>query len=315
MTECSRQTCFAPDTGCDLGHLDRSKCPAWKGSAPSGDSASDTEDLLLPWSGSALGVADLAFIGGRSKPIVIGIVGPQSAGKTTLLAAWYLLLGRGLFSNNRLRIAGSYTLTGWEAVANTLRWHPGQVPKFPPHTSSRGGRAPGLLHLSYRNEENRLKDVLFTDAPGEWFQKWAINRDSAESEGGRWVAEYADAFIVIADRDALSGPNLGPARGTFDVIANRLAAERGGRNVALVWTKSDFRVTPEVETAVRQSVKRRIPDSAEYSVSIMSSGDSDGTSFLAVLDWALGVKHLTPVLLDPESENSDPLFIVGSGGR
>jgi hypothetical protein len=160
-----------------------------------------------------------------------------------------------------------------------------------------------------------LKDVLFTDAPGEWFQKWAINRDSAESEGGRWVAEHADAFIVIADRDALSGPNLGPARGTFDVIANRLAAERGGRNVALVWTKADFTVIPEVETAVRQSVKRRIPDAAEYSVSIMSSGDSDGTSFLAVLDWALGVKHLTPVLLDPESGNSDPLFIVGSGGR
>jgi hypothetical protein len=144
MRECSRSTCFVPETVCDLGFLDRSKCPAWQGQiAPTSDNTGGADEVLLPWSGSALGLVDLGFVAGRAKPIVVGIAGAQSAGKTTLLAAWYLLLGRGLVNDGVRRFAGSYSLAGWEAVASALRWGPGQPPRFPPHTTSRGGRAPG----------------------------------------------------------------------------------------------------------------------------------------------------------------------------
>ena len=47
-----------------------------------------------------MGLVDLGFVTGRGKPIVVGIVGSQNAGKTTLLAAWYLLLGRGTRLNS-----------------------------------------------------------------------------------------------------------------------------------------------------------------------------------------------------------------------
>ena len=132
MKECPRRI-LAPDTGCDLGHLDRSKCPAWKGQTVAAEYEHNGDDeILLPWSGSALGLVDLGFIAGRAKPIVVGTVGPENAGKTTLLA-WYLLLGRGLGRSQNRRFAGSYSLAGWEAVASALRWSPGNQPSFPPH--------------------------------------------------------------------------------------------------------------------------------------------------------------------------------------
>lgn len=314
---CSRYTCFAPETTCDLGFLDRSKCSVWKGRdevlGAQGEAASD--ELLLPWSGSALGLADLGFVAGRRKPLVVGIAGPQNAGKTTLLAAWYLLVGRGLADSEKRRFAGSYSLAGWEAVASALRWAPGQPPSFPPHTSSRGGRAPGLLHLAFRDAESQARDYLFTDAPGEWFQKWAVNRDALQGEGARWVAEHADVFLLIADREALSGSHMGSARGSLQLLARRLAAERAARKVALVWTKSDVSVTPEIETAVREAVLGLMPDAAEFSVSIVPSvgGKSDkGQGLIELLDWTLEVRHKRLSLPPVIATSADPLFMFGA---
>ena len=210
MNSCSRTTCYAQECTCDLGFLDRVRCPAWQGRDDGATVQPEgaTEELLLPWSGSALGLIDLSFVAGPTKPLVVGIVGPQNAGKTTLLAAWYLLIGRGLTGSNKRRFAGSYSLAGWEAVASAFRWAPGQQPSFPPHTTSRGGRPPGLLHLAFRNADGDARGYLFTDAPGEWFPKWAVNRDAVDGEGARWVGEHADMFLLIAHREALSGSNI-----------------------------------------------------------------------------------------------------------
>ena len=171
---------------------------------------------------------------------MVGIAGPQNAGKTTLLGAWYLLIGRGALTDSERQFAGSYSLAGWEAVAGSLRWAPGQAPTFPPHTTSRSGRAPGLLHLAFREDDSfRPNDLLFTDAPGEWFQKWALDRDSAEAAGARWVADLADILLLVADREGLAGESMGAARNSIQLLARRMAAERRGRPIALVWTKSD----------------------------------------------------------------------------
>lgn len=314
---CSRPTCFAPETTCDLGLLDRSKCAAWKGrdevSGTQGEAASD--ELLLPWSGSALGLADLGFVAGRQKPLVVGIAGPQNAGKTTLLAAWYLLIGRGLAGTEKHRFAGSYSLAGWEAVASALRWTPGQQPSFPPHTTSRGGRAPGLLHLAFRGAERQTRDYLFADAPGEWFQKWAVNRDAPEGEGARWVAEYADVFLLIADRAALSGPSMGSARGSLQLLARRLAAERAARKVALIWTKSDVSVAPEMETAVREAVLGLMPDAVEFSVSVVPNAEGapdKGQGIIELLDWTLEVRRERLSLPSVIATSADPLFMFGA---
>jgi hypothetical protein len=314
---CSRPTCFVPETTCDLGFLDLSKCPVWKGRAEvsggKGEAASD--ELLLPWSGSALGLADLGFVAGRRKPLVVGIAGPQNAGKTTLLASWYLLVGRGLAGTEKRRFAGSYSLAGWEAVASALRWTPGQQPSFPPHTTSRGGRAPGLLHLAFRDADDQARDYLFTDAPGEWFQKWAVNREALDGEGARWVAEQADVFLLIADREALSGPSMGSARGSLQLLVRRLAAERAARKVALVWTKSDVSIAPEMETAIYEAVFGLMPDAVEFSVSVLPSAEGapdKGQGLIELLDWTLDVRRERLSLPSAIATSADPLFMFGA---
>jgi hypothetical protein len=321
MTACSRSNCAAPETTCDLGHFDLSKCPSWAGGPDKAEGAQETGTVVaLPWSGSALGLLDLRFIAGRGKPMVVAILGPENAGKTTLLGCWYLLLGRGLVGNASRRFAGSYSLTGWEAVANALRWSagwsPDNHPRFPPHTTSREGRAPGLLHLSFRSADGRLKDYVFTDAPGLWFQKWSINRDAVEAQGAQWIAENADVFLIVADCDALAGPDKGSARGAFQVLARRLAGERGDRPVALVWTKADVSISTEMRETVLNAVKAAMPDVIEFSVSVKAgaSGEDNATpAFLHLLDWTLGVRR-RPVSLPRLEAAGRNLFLV-AGAR
>ena len=225
MAKCPQETCFWPDATCSLGLLDPANCPALKA-----NSTAKTEDqpsldsVAMPWSGDVLGLADVAFVAGRKKPIVVAIMGPQKAGKTTLLAAWYLLLGRGSGPDDELRFSGSYSLAGWEVVASSLRWEPGSVPpSFPPHTSSHEGRMPGLLHWAFKRDNDRRRDYVMTDAPGEWFRKWALNRNATDAEGARWAVEHADVFLLVADREALSGPGRGAARSDIRLLARRLA--------------------------------------------------------------------------------------------
>jgi hypothetical protein len=317
MNECSRVTCFVPDTGCDLGHMDLSECPAWTGKTDTkAEDAEKAQEGLLPWSGSALGLVDLGFIAGRARPFVVGIAGPQNSGKTTLLGAWYLLIGRGATDSNKRRFAGSYSLAGWEAVAGSLRWSPGQPPTFPPHTTSRTGRAPGLLHLAFReSQDSRMRDFLLTDAPGEWFQKWSVNRDAPEGAGARWVADRADVLLLIADRDALSGDSMGAARNAIQLLGRRLAAERRGRPIALVWTKSDITITPEMETAVRTAVMDPMPDATEFSVSIISpagDGKGAGAGLLELLNWIVSVRRAPALLPTTSRASDDPLFLYGA---
>lgn len=315
MSACSRPSCFAPDCSCDLGYVDHTKCSSWRARGEEGSPSSVVEanSLLLPWSGSALGLSDLSFVAGPGKPMVVGVVGPQNAGKTTLLAAWYLLVGRGLVCSEKRRFAGSYSLAGWEALAGSLRWNPGNSPNFPPHTSSRGGRAPGLLHTSFRGGSGDLRSYLFADAPGEWFQKWSMNRDAPDAEGARWVAEHADLFLLIADRQALAGERRGSARSALQVLARRLAAERTGRPVALVWTKVDVSIAPEIESAVRDAVLNLMPDAREFLVSVSGSSDTEnkGQGLLELLDWVLDIRRARLSLPPPQVASLDPMFMFG----
>lgn len=316
MHKCKRETCFVPDTGCDLGHTDLLQCPAWCSQAEATSTEpKKTNEVLLPWSGSALGLADLGFISGRARPFIIGVAGPQNAGKTTLLGAWYLLLGRGAVQVVNREFAGSYSLSGWEAVSGSMRWEPGQPAGFPPHTTSRNGRAPGLLHLSFWDaNEARSIDYLFTDAPGEWFQKWAINRESPEGAGARWVADRADVLLIVADREALSGENMGSARNALRLLARRMADERRGRPVALVWTKADVAISQEIERAVRDAVLGAMPDATEFSVSVVSSGAKScgrGLGMIELLQWILAVRRARLALPPPTSGRDDPLFMYG----
>lgn len=316
MAKCQRETCFWPETPCNLGHLDHSKCPVLEANCSARKNDRPPPDAVaMPWPGGVLGLADLGFVAGCGKPTVLAIMGPQNAGKTTLLAAWYLLLGRGSVPDDELSFSGSYSLTGWEVVANSLRWGPGLIPPtFPAHTSSRGARVPGLLHLAFKRAGSHRRDYVMTDAPGEWFRDWAIHGEAREAEGARWTAEHADAFLLIADREALAGNERGAARTDIQLLARRLAGELRGRPVALLWTKKDIPISEDTEQAVRSHVLRVIPHAAEFAVSIISG--SNGTipehGLLDVLRWVLCVRRPTVGLAERVSANPDFVFAFGA---
>jgi len=316
MKECPLDTCFVPETTCALGHLRLKDCPKWTGldNADSTQTKSDDE-IVLPWSGSALGRTDVGFVAGRRAPTVIGIIGPENAGKTSLLAAWYLLIGRGAAISERHVAAGSFTLTGWEAVARSMRWEPGTLPEFPAHTSTRGAREQGLLHLAFREDGHRLRDYLFTDAPGLWFQKWAINEQALDAQGARWIAENADAFVLTADCAALAGHDRGSARSALQLLVRRLGANRRGRPVTLVWTKSDIAVAESMQAAVRDAVRSQIPGFEELRVSMQARPDDTvglGTGLTDLLKHTLQLRRLMQVLPPSKAKTDDPLFLFGA---
>jgi hypothetical protein len=240
-----------------MGSPSATECEFWAGSnTTDGNSngAMSSDQVEVPWSGGTLGLSDVGFIGARGKPRMIGVIGPHDSGKSTFLAALFLLVLRAGKVGTHL-FAGSYSLRGWDQIARHLKWVGNEPPQFPPHTTAFEGRAPGLLQMAFRDEHGDLVDLLFTDGPGEWFRSWAFNRDAIGAEGARWVARHADAFLVFADCAALAGEEKGTARVILKQVIDRLASERSGRPAFLVWSKCDVALSPEIRSSIRRSLE------------------------------------------------------------
>jgi len=270
---CTNPNCFVHDGEvCYLGEMEHGQCASWSATTP--ETESDTAihtatSARVPWSGSALGLADMANLSPRGRTILIGVLGAHDAGKTTLLTGNYLQLMQGQSLANA-RFAGSRTLGAWEALAAWTRFDDAaRPPTFPPHTPRGTSRVPGLLHLALRNAEGEFRDVLLTDAPGEWFTRWAIKEDAPEAEGARWLVRNADAFLVFADcnRLATSNPKRGTARNELRQLLERLGNHVGDRPTALVWAKDDIEPNAEIRTAILQVLAKQIPHALEVNSS------------------------------------------------
>ena len=200
MSRCRNPNCYAHDKEpCREGRLDLAECSSWvDGISSHGSGISDLKAPVLtariPWSGNTLGQADLNDLSPRARNILIGVLGAHDAGKTTLLLGSYLQLLQGR-EIGRASFSGSYTLSAWEALAAWTRFDDAARPvTFPPHTPIGNSRVPGLLHFALRDSNDELRDILLTDAPGEWFVTWSQKEDAANAAGARWVIENADAY-------------------------------------------------------------------------------------------------------------------------
>ena len=255
--------------------------------------------MPLPWTGAAIGSDDVSYVAARSAPRLLGIIGPQNAGKTTLLGAWYLLLNRGNRLPGRI-FAGSCSFGGWENLAGWLRWLPDAGPRFPPHTSLHDQRQPGLLHLALRRENGVLEDLLLTDAPGEWFNRWVINSDDLAAEGARWTIQKADAIAIVIDCQALAGPDRGIVRNQVYNLVQRLGDERTDRMTVIIWAKSDHKVDVEMQAAIEGRIRQRLPESPHFRVSIKGADTPAGTqALLAPLFALLAYEPALPRPLTP----------------
>jgi hypothetical protein len=225
------------------------------------------DGLLLNWHSNAMGELDIAWLNVKRLPLIIGVIGPADAGKTTLLATLYMLL-RGGKSIGDYTFAGSYTLLGWEKLAHPLSFNMHKKIYFPPHTSSKEARLPGLLHLALKDKNDNLQDILFTDAPGEWFTNWAKSADAPESKGARWIDENADAFVIVSDTKAFS-ESIGASRRVLVSIAERMKNTYQNRPTVLAWTKATFEIDNTIKTGISERVKKNLSDVKVFDTAVI----------------------------------------------
>jgi hypothetical protein len=320
MMMCTQTYCHPEESGCaEEGGGDGAKCKFRRKAADqatSGKTAAsgpgEVPELLpgfrVSWTGSPLGAQDMRLLMARSRVLCIGLVGADNAGKTTFLALLYALLRQG-HAIPGYRFAGSYTLPGWEAIASYLTFKEGRTDiQFPPHTSrSTGrdeGRVPGLLHLALRPEVEQaaVLDVIFTDAPGEWFTDWVTKHDADKAAGARWVYQNGSAFLLFADRERLAGAQRGPARGEIKELADRLTHRLGSRPLGLVWAKADV---PNDRSQFLADISQHLQHASprhyrEFEVSVELSGaDRWHPQVLDSVAWLLDTHRREPGTLPP----------------
>lgn len=314
---CNQSHCFVPDVGCADGHVDFTKCPNYRyreteDSAPNGAD----DDERFPWTARQLGIVDLRFISATRRPHLIGIVGAADSGKTTLLCLLFLAIYRG-HKVGPYRFAGSYSLLGWENIARYMQLNAGDAIQFPPHTP-RTGRVPGLLHLAVAENNIRQREIVLTDASGEWFSAWTDKPGDETAAGARWIARHADRMLIIADTAALTGVNRGAARRELEFLIRRVKSEFGEIGVALVWTKSDLERPKRIRQDVESHFLSCFPDAPIFTTGVPDSDNGRHDTTLqeldAVFSWAFE-KHTRRVFhRAPEHHSSDP-FISYRGAQ
>jgi Double-GTPase 2 len=240
VNKCGKSHCYAPDVECDDG-FPLKECPHFKvdPSLKVTNADPDLKASLFSWTSFALGMDDVAKFATRSRVATVALIGSSNTGKTSFLATLYLLLLNGQTLDG-YKFAGSFTIGGWEIIANKMRWSGHEPPSFPDHTPRGISRQPGLLHLALKDKNDRLCDVVFADAPGEWFEHWANDRADFQAEGARWLERHADSVLIFLDCEKLSSPELcGKTRSQSLQLLSRSFDLYPDRSIGIVWAKHD----------------------------------------------------------------------------
>jgi len=311
---CKNSDCFIPDASCALGDPDYSNCTHYLKSEVDGElSTHDDDDELFPWTGRALGRVDIRVLAATRRPHVVGIAGAADAGKSTLLGLLFLSIYRGqLIGNNKF--AGSMSLQGWENIARHMQLTAGEGIHFPPHTS-RKGRTPGLLHFALQDDDLNTKDVLLTDASGEWFSEWIKDPLSTSAEGACWTINNSDRIIIVADTEALTGERGGPARRELDFLIRRVSACEAQKQVALVWTKSDLDRPQGLYSDVGSLFDKCFPGAPVFEIGIPEGENQTPEKTIEQLDaifsWAFLDCNNSIVFHVPTHQKFDPFLQYG----
>lgn len=302
--KCNNQNCDAPDEiGCMIPGCDIQDCPDWQAanniSISDEESVTDTtevEDLgkvksdfvRVNWTGNSMGLNNLFLIKKRSVPIVIGVVGLFNSGKTTFLSMLYLLLASGKKIGN-FNFSGSYSLIGWENISWSMRWNEQGQFSFPAHTSTDIGRNQGYLHLALK-KDNIVRDIIFTDVPGEWFTKWMENTENKAAEGANRIIKESDGFIFFVDCDGLNKSNTNRTliKRNTENLAARLNNHLSERPIALLWSKADTKknIRENVLLKLDRKLKTFFPLSKGFDVSFKEGGNREyHNNILKTIDW------------------------------
>lgn len=312
---CELEECI-PECGCHKGEPDLADCIHFEGATTKDGTELESfaETVRMPWTGRAMGERDIAFLAASNTPTFVSVIGPHNAGKTTLLAALFLAICRGLEPEAKAAFSGSYSLSGWQDVTMQMVLDANASACFPLHTPDSANRIPGLLHLRYALPSGR-RDLLFADAPGEWFTRWAKERYAEGAQGAEWIAKQSRKHLVVADSEALVGSSAGLAREHFERICGRLADVAADCDVALVWTKNDVNVPAETRGRIEDVFKRNLGPGPVFRTQVPLKGSEritdDPQSLRTILDWLL-LPARRAVLRPPAAQpTSDPFLAIG----
>lgn len=289
--------------------MEIAQCPHFLREPRASESNLTEENERFPWTGRPFGLKDLRFVTSVRRPHVVSVVGFADAGKTTLLGLLFLMISRGYRVVDDAAFAGSYTLQGWENIARFLQLNSDGPIQFPPHTTQ-SGRMPGLLHLRFSLYEGFERDLLFTDAPGEWFSHWTDNAEAENAAGARWIAANANKALIVADTQALTGPQKGAARTRLEFLIRRARSTLRKDAVALLWSKTDLPRPSELVATVNRHFNSCFPRSPVFSVQVPDKNKAKDETHLEALRevfrWALttvpgriNVDFPAPKTLDP----------------
>lgn len=209
-----------------------------------------TGDVELPadpgrfWSGFALGAEEAGSMLWEPAARLFTIMGGKDRGKTSLLTAAYIQLANGFVNSFPYRFCGSRSLHGFQRLADPAFIWKGDEQRVVPRTTQSNYRQPSFLHLALKARAfgaMPTTNVLLTDMPGEWFEKWADEGASALPDTLDFLPR-TDGFLVVLDAPrALEDRGYRKdVRYLLDrVIAFTQSSPNPRRPVALVLTKYD----------------------------------------------------------------------------
>jgi hypothetical protein len=255
---CARADEFT-DPLAECPELERAEAGAPAASPPaapeqsSGLLATPELDDAAPWKGRHLDLLQAGAIVRRSPARLISVLGPYDAGKTSLMASFFLQIANGQYGALPYRFASSRTLYGFQdLVARANRWagKPGEpiVAHTPKEESKETGR---FLHLGLRPSnpaDDRHIDLLLSDVAGEWIEGWTRRVDDEARRRLAFIPR-SDGFVIVADTFELLGTSGAKMDAGIGRLVRRIvsaAGTRRRRGLALVFSKFD-RVIEQVE--------------------------------------------------------------------
>ncbi|MGI4871722.1 MAG: TRAFAC clade GTPase domain-containing protein [Janthinobacterium lividum] len=273
-------------------------------------------ERLVAWSGEALRLPEIELVSRQGAPVILATVGHADAGKTTFLGLLHTLLLRGR-PLGHYTFVRSLTLLGWEKLAAAWRFKGGEVrgstptPDDPDYYS--------LLHWTLRQPDQRLREVLFPDAGGEVFSRWAIEATDPTAANVRWIEKNADAFLFFVDCRALA-ERQNPAFIQVIKLATRLRDNLNGRPVLVLWSRADYlsAVSPEMQAKVTKQLQLRFGfyTSFEISNELTDSPEIRQLNMLAAVNEALSqvaARRWLPTAPDHFDPDSQDTFLLYRG--
>lgn len=237
--------CIDLRLGRDAAGVGASEMPA-----PSTPEQEPAPDVELPreagrfWSGFALGAEEAGSMLWDPAARLFTIMGGKDRGKTSLLTAAYILLANGFVNAFPYRFCGSRSLHGFQRLADpALKWK-GDEQRVVPRTTQSTYRQASFLHLALKARVHgpaTTTNVLLTDMPGEWFEKWGDDGASALPETLDFLPR-TDGFLVVVDAPKALVDKVYRKEVRYlleRTVAFASASPRPQRPLALVLTKFD----------------------------------------------------------------------------